>query len=74
MGFDVILHETVMEFPHFHNAVEEYLMFVGSDLVNFFDFDAEIELWLGEDPDKLEKYVITAPTIVRIPPASGTGL
>lgn len=68
MGFDVILHETVMEFPHFHNAVEEYLMFVGSDLVKFFDFDAEIELWLGEDPDKLEKYVITAPTIVRIPP------
>jgi hypothetical protein len=68
MGFVAVQREGVADFPHFHNAVEEYLMFVGSDLVNFFDFDAEIELWLGEDPDRLEKYVIAEPTIVRIPP------
>jgi hypothetical protein len=31
-------------------------------------FDAEIEFWIGNRLDKLEKYIITEPTIVRIPP------
>ena len=68
MGFSVILHEALTEFPHFHHSVEEYYMFTGSDLTNFFDFDAEIEMWIGEDPDEMEKYIITRPTLVRIPP------
>jgi hypothetical protein len=68
MGFSVVLHEALTEFPHFHHSVEEYYMFFGSDLTNFFDFDAEIEMWIGDDPDEMEKYVITKPTIVRIPP------
>ncbi|MBR4232811.1 MAG: hypothetical protein IKR95_06350 [Oscillospiraceae bacterium] len=68
MGFSVIQHEGLTEFPHMHHAVEEYYMFSGADVTRFFDFDAEIEMWIGEDPDEMEKYVITRPTIVRIPP------
>lgn len=67
MGFTVIQHETLESFPHVHHSVEEYYIFSGSDLVNFFDFDAEIEIWIGEDPDQLEKYIITKPSLVRIP-------
>jgi len=68
MGFSVVLTETVAEYPHFHHSVEEYYLFSGSDLTNFFDFDAEIDIWIGEDPDELERYTITKPSIVRIPP------
>ncbi len=67
-GYDVIYKEHTMEEPHFHNAVPEYLIFTGANLVNPFDFDAEIEIMVGDDPDNMEKHVITAPTVVRIPP------
>ncbi len=52
--------------PHFHRE-EEYLIFLGADLFHPFDFQAEIELWLGEYVDKMERYVITRPAVVRIP-------
>lgn len=53
--------------PHFHRD-EEYLAFVGHDLRNAFDsFDAEIELWVGESLESMEKIVITKPTMVRVP-------
>ena len=53
--------------PHFHRD-EEYLAFVGHDLRNAFtSFDAEIEMWLGEDIDNMEKIVITKPTMIRVP-------
>ena len=52
---------------HFHRD-EEYLAFVGHDLRNAFEsFDAEIEMWLGETPETMEKIVITEPTMVRVP-------
>ncbi|HHT16439.1 MAG TPA: hypothetical protein GXZ77_01780 [Papillibacter sp.] len=53
---------------HTHHAVEEYLFFTGADVTHFFDFDAEIEIAIGEDPDNLETYTITEPTVIRIPP------
>jgi hypothetical protein len=53
--------------PHMHHSVEEYLVFTGSDITNFFDFDAEIEVRLGDTPDTLETYKITEPTVVRVP-------
>ena len=68
MGFSAILSEHVAQFPHFHHSVEEYYWFLGNDLTKIFDFDAEIEIWLGEDRDNLEKHVITSPSLVRIPP------
>lgn len=53
--------------PHFHRD-EEYLAFVGHDLRDAFEsFDAEIEMWLGEDYDNMEKIVITKPTMIRVP-------
>ncbi|MCL2125414.1 MAG: hypothetical protein FWH33_05435 [Oscillospiraceae bacterium] len=53
--------------PHFHRD-EEYLAFVGHDLRYAFDsFEAEVELWMGESPEDMEKIVITAPTMVRVP-------
>jgi len=55
--------------PHFHNAVTEYLMFTGADLMNPFEsFDAEITIMLGEDADHMEEYTITKPSVIRIPP------
>jgi hypothetical protein len=51
--------------PHMHDA-DEYLVFLGSDPADWFSsFDAEIDLFLGEE---LEQYVIDKPTIVNIPP------
>ena len=48
---------------------EEHLCFMGYDMTDpFGSFDAEIELWIGKDPNHLEKHIITEPTIVRIPP------
>ena len=53
--------------PHFHRD-EEYLAFVGHDLRDAFEsFDAEIEIWLGEDYENMEKIVITEPTMIRVP-------
>jgi hypothetical protein len=51
-----------------HHAVEEYLFFTGADITYFFEFDAEIEVQLGDDPDHMETYTITEPTVIRIPP------
>jgi hypothetical protein len=52
--------------PHFHRE-EEYLVFINADLYRPDEFDAEIEIWLGWDVNKMEKHVITKPTIIRIP-------
>ena len=41
---------------------------MGADPKNIFDFDAEIEILLGDDPDKMESKIITKPTVVRLPP------
>ncbi|NLE08732.1 MAG: hypothetical protein GX631_05725 [Dehalococcoidales bacterium] len=49
--------------PHSHDF-DEYLCFLGGNLENMFDFDATIELSLGEES---ELYLIEQPTIVYIP-------
>ncbi|HSW59043.1 MAG TPA: hypothetical protein VLH15_11605 [Dehalococcoidales bacterium] len=49
---------------HIHDA-DEYLIFLGAELPDLFSsFDAEIDLWMGEE---MEKCVITKPTIVYVP-------
>lgn len=50
--------------PHKHDA-HQIMCFVGSDLENISDFDAEIEIALG---DEGEIQTITKPSIVSIPP------
>jgi hypothetical protein len=63
MGFQFFIKPVYLEQqPHYHE-VDEYLIFMGT-FPNVFDFDAEIEFCLGEEQ---EKYVITRPTIIRVP-------
>ena len=50
--------------PHSH-PFDEFLCFLGGNLKNMFDFDATIELSMGEEE---EMYFIEQPTIVHIPP------
>lgn len=49
--------------PHAHDY-DQLLCFLGGNPLNFFDFDAEIELSLGEES---EKYLIDTTSIVYIP-------
>jgi hypothetical protein len=52
------------ETPHKHDF-HQFLCFVGSDPYDIRKFDAEIEIFLGEEG---EKHVITSPTVLHIPP------
>lgn len=52
------------EHPHSHDF-HELLCFIGGDPTNIQDFDAEIELSIGEEQ---EKHLITSTTVVSIPP------
>ena len=56
-----------MEHPHIHQGAEEYIYFMGADPMNVFDFDCEIEMFFGDDPEHMESRLITKPTVVRIP-------
>ena len=67
MGFGVVTKEMTEGFPHFHHSKEEYYMFSGQDICQFFDFDAEIEMWMGWDPDEMEKFTITKPMLAYTP-------
>jgi hypothetical protein len=68
MDFTAVEKALPMEVPHTHHAADEYLVFTGADMNNFFEFDAEVDVWLGEDPERLEMFRITEPTIIRVPP------
>jgi hypothetical protein len=65
MGWQLFTKPVFLEkAPHTHDA-DEYLIFLGGELPDLFSsFQAEIDLWIGEEQ---EKYVITKPTIVFIP-------
>lgn len=68
MDFTSVTKALPMEVPHTHHAVDEYLVFTGADLNNFWEFDAEVDVWIGEDPERLELYTLTEPTVIRVPP------
>jgi len=68
VGFQIFKGPVLLERePHFHRE-EEYLFFLGAVFPDVFDFDAEIEFFMGDSPDQLEKFVITKPTAIRLPP------
>jgi hypothetical protein len=71
--YDIIQQECTVGELHKHAAVEEYLLFTGSNISKVFDFDAEIEIQIGEDPDALETITITKPTVIQIPPETWHG-
>ncbi len=51
---------------HKHKDFDQFLFFLSGDPKNATEFDAEIEMYLGEGEEQ-EKYVITEPSVVRIP-------
>jgi hypothetical protein len=57
--------EMVLE-THAHDF-DQFLLFVGSDMKNMVDLGGEVELTLGEEGGKLEKFVFTTATAVYIP-------
>jgi hypothetical protein len=65
MGWQLFIQPVNLEKePHTHNA-DEYLIFLGNNPADWFSsFDAQIDLFLGEE---MEKYLINKPTIVYIP-------
>ncbi len=68
VGYQIFTAANDMEDSHIHQGAEEYIYFMGADPMNMFDFDCEIEMRLGDDPDHMESKIITKPTVVRIPP------
>jgi hypothetical protein len=51
--------------PHVHDW-DEFLMFIGGDTTNLLDLGGEVEFSLGDDPDNMEKFVFTTPTVVHL--------
>ncbi|NLA86040.1 MAG: hypothetical protein GX847_01905, partial [Clostridiales bacterium] len=67
IGFQLYCAATDAEVPHFHSSGEEYMFFMGADPKNPMDFDPDIEMPEGNDPDNLKSKIITSPTVVRDP-------
>ena len=67
VGFQVFTDDVWMEEAHFHPAAEEYICIYGASLPNVFDFDARVEIDIGEDRDNMETLIIDKPTVLRIP-------
>ena len=69
LGYQVILKPHRLETePHFHRE-DEYLVFLGAKFPDVFaSWDAEVLFYMGPSLDKMEKIVITAPTMIRVPP------
>ncbi|HEY97284.1 MAG TPA: hypothetical protein G4O16_03785 [Dehalococcoidia bacterium] len=53
----------MVENPHSHDF-DQFLHFYGANPVDIGDFDAEVEISLGEEG---EKHVITEPTVLHLP-------
>ena len=64
IGWQVFIAPVCWETPHVHQY-DEFLIFLGAELPDLCSsFDAEIDLWMGEE---MEKHTITSTTVVFIP-------
>jgi hypothetical protein len=64
IGWQVFTAPVCWETPHVHKN-DEFLIFLGAELPDLCSsFDAEIDLWMGEE---MEKHTITSTTVVFIP-------
>jgi uncharacterized RmlC-like cupin family protein len=64
IGWQVFTAPVCWETPHVHKH-DEFLIFLGAELPDLCgSFDAEIDLWMGEE---MEKHTITSTTVVFIP-------
>jgi hypothetical protein len=65
LGFALYTKPIKLELQSHHHDVDEYLIFLGAQLPDLTaNFDAEIEMFLGEE---YERHVITKPTVLYIP-------
>ncbi len=65
IGWQMFVKPIRLELQSHHHDVDEYLFFLGAQLPDFTaNFDAEIEIFLGNE---YEKHVITKPTVLFIP-------
>jgi hypothetical protein len=62
----LITHPFTMEAETFYHDYDQFLYFSGSDPVNRADLGGTVELFLGDDTDKLEKLIITESTIIFV--------
>ena len=60
----IIMHEIPLKHDFY-----QFLCILGSDPRNMADFDAEVEVSLGEEG---EKHTITSPTIICVTPGAGS--
>ena len=67
IGFQVFVDPVFLDRTPHHHDVDEYLVFLGGTFPNLFDFDAKVELTVGQIGIDAEVFHITQPTIVRIP-------
>ena len=67
-GFQVITEPVVLlDAPHFH-PFDENVVITGAVFPDVFaSFDAEVHFYMGPSLDKMEKIVVTEPTIIRVP-------
>ncbi|MGD9159616.1 MAG: hypothetical protein PVG39_14480 [Desulfobacteraceae bacterium] len=64
IGWQVFTDPVCWESPHIHKY-DEFLIFLGAELPDLCSsFDAEVDLWMGEE---MEKHTITSTTVVFIP-------
>jgi len=64
IGWQVFTAPVCWETPHVHKY-DEFLIFLGAELPDLCSsFDAEIDLWMGEE---MEKHTITSTTVIFIP-------
>ncbi|MBN1904944.1 MAG: hypothetical protein JW927_07595 [Deltaproteobacteria bacterium] len=64
IGWQVFKDPVCWETPHIHKY-DEFLIFLGAELPDLCkSYDAEIDLWMGEE---MEKHTITSTTVVFIP-------
>jgi hypothetical protein len=65
MGWQVITKPYTMELESHHHDVDEYFILLGATLPDLVgSFDAEVELFLGQE---YEKHTITQATVLYIP-------
>ena len=67
VGFQIFTAPFCIDKWSHRHSEDEYLIFLGGTFPNLFDWDAEVELTLGELGNDAEVFLINKPTIVRIP-------
>jgi hypothetical protein len=66
MGVSEPSRESEMGHPSHAHDVDEFIFFIGGDPTNLMDFQAEVELTMGEGKDQ-EKHTINRTSVVYLP-------